>query len=722
MSRVADDEFIEVEEVDEVIVLAPEPVAATRSEVGGAHSFASTSAAGAVSGAAAPTSLLDPVYELLDPNPDVRALFQQFDAEFFGNTLGSVECKFSKKMTLCAGMCYYQQGGYCSVRLSEPLLKLRPRADLVNTLLHEMIHAHLFLKVGSTDRDGHGPDFQAHMRRINAAAGTEITVYHSFHDEVDVYRTHVWRCSGPCLHKPPHFGLVKRAMNRPPGPTDWWFSRHAAECGGSYVKISEPVKAPKTKKGASSAAAASAGQAAAASTQPRLTTWLAASGAGAGGSGSAGSSSAAASRGSGSAGGAGPRSSRFGAGAADAAEDVSAVEGKHCGAGSGGGEGCDSGASGAFRGPGGLYCRRGETLVGGSNGEGQGGCGSREDQPAGLTHSMPRGGSSFSSGHSGAAAGAGAAVGSLVPAATGVCAAGEAMGASSRRPLPLSAASAVAAGHVVGGGAAASAVSNPRADGRLHAASLLAASAEAPNRGGSRGGSGAGSHRGSGGGARGVGASAEDSSQEEVLVLLEEGEEEAADGSGDSEGGDEDEGGAATRSHAASAPSAAPDGSSGGFPHGGHGSLGAAGSHAVKRPRLDSGGASGPGLSAPAAHASAGAAATRVAAAAATLHGSSGAGAAPRRFAGPAGDAAHAAPAAALAAAGQPGKLGAEQSRRADATDAAASWRGRYGGLRWYEGAGVDQKERGRPSEAGNAGGSALRSTRSQRKRRRRRR
>lgn len=42
-------------------------------------------------------------------------------------------------MTLCAGVCSFD-GQLCSVRLSVPLLKLRPRHDLVNTLLHEMIH------------------------------------------------------------------------------------------------------------------------------------------------------------------------------------------------------------------------------------------------------------------------------------------------------------------------------------------------------------------------------------------------------------------------------------------------------------------------------------------------------------------------------------------------------------------------------------------------------
>lgn len=101
-------------------------------------------------------------------------------------------------------MCVYQgRSGFCSVRLSLPLLKLRPRKDLVETLLvsvplivilliagifnsnngdgdfffqHEMIHAFLFVTKNNRDRDGHGPEFHKHMNRINQEAGTRITV------------------------------------------------------------------------------------------------------------------------------------------------------------------------------------------------------------------------------------------------------------------------------------------------------------------------------------------------------------------------------------------------------------------------------------------------------------------------------------------------------------------------------------------------------------------
>lgn len=82
--------------------------------------------------------------------------------------------------------------------------------------------------------------FQLLADAINDHGNYEVTIYHTFHDEVDSFRTHVWRCDGPCQTQPPFFGQVKRSMNRAPGKTDTWWPRHEAECGGTYTKISEP--------------------------------------------------------------------------------------------------------------------------------------------------------------------------------------------------------------------------------------------------------------------------------------------------------------------------------------------------------------------------------------------------------------------------------------------------------------------------------------------------
>jgi len=47
----------------------------------------------------------------------------------------------------CAGLCCYEgRGGLCSVRLSVPLLRLRPRKDLVETLLVKILFLMLHKK------------------------------------------------------------------------------------------------------------------------------------------------------------------------------------------------------------------------------------------------------------------------------------------------------------------------------------------------------------------------------------------------------------------------------------------------------------------------------------------------------------------------------------------------------------------------------------------------
>lgn len=136
----------------------------------------------------------------------------------------------------------------CIIRLSEPLLKLRSRKELIETLLHEMIHAFNFVRGIMEINGGHGPKFQEKMREINLLAGTNITVYHTFHDEVELYRKHWWRCDGICKTQKPYFGFVKRTSNRAPGPNDFWWKNHLQSCGGKFIKVQEPEKPKKKSK------------------------------------------------------------------------------------------------------------------------------------------------------------------------------------------------------------------------------------------------------------------------------------------------------------------------------------------------------------------------------------------------------------------------------------------------------------------------------------------
>lgn len=127
--------------------------------------------------------------------------------------------------------------------------------------MYRLIHAFFFITTrfqhtrsddpsSNSANGGHGGAFLLLADTINAHGGYRITVYHSFHDEVDHFRQHIWKCNGPCQEKSPYFGIVKRSMNRPPGKSDMWWAKHERECGGQYSKIAEPEKkkAPQKKR------------------------------------------------------------------------------------------------------------------------------------------------------------------------------------------------------------------------------------------------------------------------------------------------------------------------------------------------------------------------------------------------------------------------------------------------------------------------------------------
>ncbi|KAF2898543.1 hypothetical protein ILUMI_07614 [Ignelater luminosus] len=183
---------------------------------------------------------IKPLQELIRPTSDVHKLFMAFNKKYFCDKLSAVRLSWSKQLTACAGFCVVKRDGICLITLNWPLLKRSPKKDLVQTLLHEMIHAYLLIVHNNYE---HGPEFQKHMHRINAETGTNITLeLHKFPDEVRLYRPHWWRCIGRCQKWKPYFGMVRRATNRPPGPNDCWWKQHQDTCGGKFIKIREPNK------------------------------------------------------------------------------------------------------------------------------------------------------------------------------------------------------------------------------------------------------------------------------------------------------------------------------------------------------------------------------------------------------------------------------------------------------------------------------------------------
>jgi hypothetical protein len=179
-------------------------------------------------------------FQDFEENFDIFEYYAIFGSIYFEDKLGPVKLEWSKKMTLCAGV-FSVNNSLPVIRLSEPLLKFRTVKEIKETLLHEMIHAYLFIEQvdQSDDKTGHGFAFKLKMNEINNKTGLNITIYHSFHDEVEFYRKHIWRCNGVCREKPPYFGWVKKAINRPPGKSDRWWNDHVKTCNGNFEKIED---------------------------------------------------------------------------------------------------------------------------------------------------------------------------------------------------------------------------------------------------------------------------------------------------------------------------------------------------------------------------------------------------------------------------------------------------------------------------------------------------
>ena len=177
-----------------------------------------------------------------EPHVNVHDLFLLYSQLFFFNQLQAVNVRWSKRMTTCAGLCRFDtRSGGCDIAMSEPLLKYRQKKEVMETLLHEMVHAFLFVgDHNMKDHDDHGPHFCSQMAMINATLGLNITVYHSFIDEVRHFKVHVWQCQGKCAQWKPYMGKVSRATNRKPGPADKWVST-ATPCTVSRTHLGSSV-------------------------------------------------------------------------------------------------------------------------------------------------------------------------------------------------------------------------------------------------------------------------------------------------------------------------------------------------------------------------------------------------------------------------------------------------------------------------------------------------
>lgn len=101
-----------------------------------------------------------------------------------------------------------------------------------------MIHAYLFIENIRESNGGHGLNFIKLMETINRLAGTNISVYHNFHDAGHLNKKeYFWRCNGICKQSAPFYGLVRKTNDRAPGPSDIWWEQHRTFCYGHFRKV-----------------------------------------------------------------------------------------------------------------------------------------------------------------------------------------------------------------------------------------------------------------------------------------------------------------------------------------------------------------------------------------------------------------------------------------------------------------------------------------------------
>ena len=126
-------------------------------------------------------------------HPDINQLFLKYNRIFFDNKLEFCIVKWSEdyksqiNMLENSGFCERRRDNLCYIYLSKPILQYRPTKEIIETLLHEMIHAYLFIfNIHAHDRSDHGKRFVSIMNAINyCLKGLKIDIFHYCNNELE---------------------------------------------------------------------------------------------------------------------------------------------------------------------------------------------------------------------------------------------------------------------------------------------------------------------------------------------------------------------------------------------------------------------------------------------------------------------------------------------------------------------------------------------------------
>ncbi|KAK3130024.1 hypothetical protein QOZ80_6BG0487940 [Eleusine coracana subsp. coracana] len=207
--------------------------------------------------------------DLVDPNPDVQELFRHYDRLYFQGTLGAADFTVkwgSSTVSSSFGSCTFSKPSN-TITLYEPVLRYRSCTDLKKALLHEMIHAIIYVKHPSRNCSTHGPLFRDWMDAINSCSindpqrpvsGYNITTLHDFKPQKPFsFRAVLWKCEscGDSLPRAANMGPPSDACcienvdhDATCGNMLCHWHNHKSECGGSYESMGLQSVMPVQKK------------------------------------------------------------------------------------------------------------------------------------------------------------------------------------------------------------------------------------------------------------------------------------------------------------------------------------------------------------------------------------------------------------------------------------------------------------------------------------------
>lgn len=192
---------------------------------------------------------------MVEPRPDIHELFCYYNSLYFSDALGACIVSWDPRLTSMAASCDCVEEGLCEIQLSVPLLKCRSSADIKNILLHEMIHAFLWIMHKNSNHSDHGSKFWNIANSINSnskddnqrpCSGYNINIHHDFQYEEITDITHLWMCAS-CgdsikreINKEPSLGdCIEKNVDNNCGNLSCGWHMHMKLCPGRYEKVDD---------------------------------------------------------------------------------------------------------------------------------------------------------------------------------------------------------------------------------------------------------------------------------------------------------------------------------------------------------------------------------------------------------------------------------------------------------------------------------------------------